>query len=96
MTPPFLVRTAPIFDRQIKKLVPKHPDLPAAYGDSLQILGADPYNRTRTHNIKKLQDVVQGSGQWRLRIGRWRFRYDIYGQVALLVACSLRREDTYR
>jgi len=29
-------------------------------------------------------------------MGRWRFRYDIIGQVVVLHYCGLRREDTYR
>ncbi|MBZ5625447.1 MAG: hypothetical protein LAQ69_43140 [Acidobacteriia bacterium] len=32
-------------------------------------------------------------GQYRLRLDRFRFRYDIAGRVVTLVACSLRRED---
>ena len=38
----------------------------------------------------------RGDGQYRLRLGRWRFRYDITGQEVVLHYCSLRREDTYR
>jgi hypothetical protein len=34
-------------------------------------------------------------GQYRLRLARFRFRYDIAGRVVTLVACNLRREDTY-
>lgn len=66
------------------------------YEKALVCLTADPYNRTRSHNIKKLIDVGKGSGQFRLRIGRWRFRYDIEGKAVYLKTCGLRREDTYR
>lgn len=34
-------------------------------------------------------------GQYRIRAGHFRFRYDIKGQFVYLKACSLRREDTY-
>jgi hypothetical protein len=95
MTPPFSVRTTPAFERVLKKLLPKHPELPQAFRETLTILETDPYNHTRAHNIKKLVNVDQGDGQWGLRMGRWRFRYDIYGSLVLLVDSSLRREDTY-
>ena len=54
-----------------------------------------PYNRTRQHHIKKLEGVAVGQGQYRLSLGRWRFRFDIVGQVVLLSYCGLRREDTH-
>ena len=95
MTPLFSVRTTSAFERWLKKLAAKQPDLPAAYKDALQILEVDPYNRTRTHPIKKLTAVPRGDVQYRLRIGRWRFRYDVYDDLVLLTDCSLRREDTY-
>ena len=34
--------------------------------------------------------------QWRLPLGRWRFRYGIYGREVVLHYCGLRREETYR
>jgi hypothetical protein len=59
-------------------------------------LEADPHNRSRSYAIKKLEGVRSGEGQYRLRIGRWRFRYDIVGQDVVLHYCGLRREETYR
>lgn len=56
---------------------------------------ADPYGRIHTHHITKLEDVRPGDGQYRLRLGRFRFRYDITGNVVQLISCGLRREDTY-
>jgi hypothetical protein len=61
----------------------------------VEILSADPYNRTRRSHIKKLEGIPSGEGQYRLSLGRWRFRFDIVGQVVLLSYCGLRREDTY-
>lgn len=80
--PSFVVRTTPHFDRLL--------------AEAIQILKRDPYNRSRTQHIKKLEDVPAGSGQYRLTLRRWRFRYDIYGQEVVLHYCGLRREDTYR
>ncbi len=92
---PFSVRTTSSFDREFRKLVKRHRDLIGHYGRAVTILGNDPYNRSREHDIKKLQDVPAGEGQFRLRLGRFRFRYDIAGRVVTLSGCSLRREDTY-
>ncbi len=66
------------------------------YERALVCLQTDPYNRTRVHNIKKLTGVEKDGGQFRLRIGRWRFRYDIQENIVYLKVCGLRREDTYR
>jgi hypothetical protein len=46
--------------------------------------------------IKKLVDVRPGYGQYRIRVGRFRFRYDFEGQIVYLKLCSLRSEGTYR
>jgi mRNA-degrading endonuclease RelE of RelBE toxin-antitoxin system len=59
------------------------------------ILEADPYNRSRSYDIKKLEGIPKGHGQYRIRAGRFRFRYDIEGEIVYVKACSLRREDTY-
>ena len=72
----FPVYTTPKFDRLLKGLAKHHSDLLEIYEKVLVILKVDPYNRSRVHNIKKLS-VGSGEGQYRLRIGRWRFRYDI-------------------
>ena len=96
MTPSFSVRTTPHFDRLLKALVKGHGDLIDRYAEAIDILKADPYNQGQRHQIKKLGGVRQGEGQYRLRLGRWRFRYDIYSREVVLHSCSLRREDTYR
>ena len=96
MTTSFTVETTTHFERLLNKLVPRHPELTGNYRAALTILESDPYNRQRQHNIKKLENVAAGDGQYRLRIGRWRFRYDISGQTVILKRVSLRREDTYR
>ena len=96
MTAPFAIRTSPCFDRLLKRLARGHPELPELFAEALGILRADPYNRSRAHAIRKLQGVPAGEGQYRLRLGRWRFRYDVAGLEVRLHYCGLRREDTYR
>jgi len=97
MTPPFTIRTVPQFDRLLRRLLERHPELPALYAQALDILRADSYNRRRQHQILKLTGVRPGEGgQYRLALRRFRFRYDIEGHEVVLYYCGLRREDTYR
>jgi mRNA-degrading endonuclease RelE of RelBE toxin-antitoxin system len=93
--PAYRVITTSHFDRLMKKLASKHPDLAGRFEEAIPILSADPYNKNRRHPIKKLEGVKAGEGQYRLRSGRFRFRYDIEGVEVVLLYCGLRREDTY-
>jgi mRNA-degrading endonuclease RelE of RelBE toxin-antitoxin system len=96
MTGTFVVRTTPHYERLARDLARTHTEFLARQKEAVQILGADPHNRSREHNILKLGGVRQGEGQYRIRLRRFRFRYDIYDRNVVLQACSLRREDTYR
>lgn len=96
MTPAFSVHTTPHYERLARKLLKSHPDFHALQARACGILQTDPYNRSRAYPIKKLEGIPQGEGQYRLSLGRWRFRYDIFGQEVWLFRCGLRREDTYR
>ena len=62
---------------------------------AVAILSTHPYNRSRSHHIRRLEGVPAGEGQYRLLLGRWRFRYDIAGRVVLMTSCGRCREDTY-
>jgi hypothetical protein len=96
MTPAhFLVRTSPHYERLARRLRKRQPKFDAAHQTAVEILGQDPTNRSGSHDIKKLTNVLRGEGQWRLALGRFRFRYDIYDQDVVLQYCGLRREDTY-
>lgn len=96
MAETFRVLATPCFMRLYRKLAEAHPDLPSIFQEALMILASDPYNRTRQYSIRKLVNVKEDDGQYRLRVARWRFRYDIDGQDVVLKYCGLRREDTYR
>lgn len=93
--PAYSVVTTAHFDRLMKKLAPKHAELVKRFKEAVAILSLDPYNKSRKHPIKKLEAVSAGEGQYRLRSGRFRFRYDIEGTEVALLYCGLRREDTY-
>lgn len=93
--PGFTVHPTSRYKRLSTKLQKGHRDFAATEKSAVTILSTDPFNRTRSHNIKKLEGVTSGEGQYRLSLGRWRFRFDILGQIVLLSYCGLRREDTY-
>jgi len=97
MTARFAVVTTRQFDRESGKLLRSHPDFDEHLAYAIEVLSGDPYNISRQHPIKKLTAVPAGDGQYRLRSGRFRFRYDVDSkqQVVYLKACSLRRENTY-
>lgn len=95
MPAPFLVRTSSHYERLARLLRKRQPKFDAAHQSAFEILGQDPTNRSGSHDIKKLTNVPRGEGQWRLALGRFRFRYDIYGKDVVLHYCGLRREDTY-
>jgi hypothetical protein len=97
MTSPFAVRTIPQFDRLLRRLDRQHPELADVYAEALTILRTDPYNRSQQYDILKLKGVSpREGGQYRLRLGRYRYRYDIESREVILYYCGLRREDTYR
>ena len=95
MTANFSVRSTTAFEKSVQKLLKQHPDLKSRLPRVLEILSSDPYNQAFDQPIRKLTAVKQGEGQYRIRLGRWRFRYDIYGNDVVLQYCGLRREDTY-
>jgi len=96
MTLSFRVLSTPHFERLFRKLSRRHPDLSEVFRNVLLLLQTDPLNRTGRHPIKKLAGVKPGEGQYRLRVGRWRIRFDIFGRDVVLHYCGLRREETYR
>ena len=91
----YRVQTTAHFDRLVKKLAPRHADLIERLEEGTKILSIDPSNKSHNYPIKKLQGVPADDGQYRLRSGRFRFRYDISGKEVVLHYCGLRREDTY-
>ena len=96
MTPRFPLRVSRRCQPLLDRLTAQQREFPQVYARAIEILEQDPANVSRQHNILKLRDTARGDGQWRLRLGRFRFRYDIYEREVLLLYCALRREDTYR
>jgi hypothetical protein len=96
VTPSFSAIATLLYDRLARRLLRQHAAFDEAEDRARGILQNDPYNRSRRHAIKKLEGIPQGEGQYRLSLGRWRFRYDISGRHVILHYCGLRREDTYQ
>lgn len=97
MTPAgFSVLATARFEREYRKIFGSHPDIALHYRRVVEILAHDPYNRSRRHPIKKMIGVQAGDGQYRIRFLRFRFIYDVSGQLVYLKYCRLRREDTYK
>ena len=62
---------------------------------ALELLESDPYNLARRANVRKLVNVPPGEGQFRLRPGDYRLRYDVMGDD-VVVHSMRRREESYR
>ena len=91
----FHVFTTPAFDRQARKAVRNKRELTGVIEEILIALRSDPHNVTGRHKIRKLSGVEPGEGQWRIRFGDYRARYDIAGREVVLH--SFRdRKDAYR
>jgi mRNA-degrading endonuclease RelE of RelBE toxin-antitoxin system len=88
----FRILSTAAFDRSFKRLAKKHSDIPGVLEELVAILEADPLNTSRRHNIKKLVDVEPGDGQWRIRSGVYRLRYDVIGTTVTLHSINHRRD----
>lgn len=92
MLQPFRTLSSPPFERDIRKLTKRNPDLLTRVGEAVAILRNDPYNATGRHDIKKLGGIKPGEGQYRIRIGDYRIRYDILGNDVVLYSFRHRKE----
>lgn len=88
MLQPFRIRSSPSFERDIRKLTKRNPNLLLKLEEAAAILRVDPYNSSRKHNIRKLNAVQPGEGQWRIRTGDYRIRYDVFGNDVVLYPVS--------
>jgi hypothetical protein len=60
MLQPFRTRSSPSFERDIRKLTKRNPNLLLKVEEAAAILSVDPYNTTRKYNITKLNAVRAG------------------------------------
>ncbi len=92
MAPSFRILTTPLFERDVRKVLRHDPKFVKALEKLFAALQEDPHNRTGRFDIKKLSGVKAGEGQWRIRSGNWRLRYDIFGTDVVLYALRNRKE----
>ena len=91
----YRVLTTSAFDRQARKAVRGKRQLVDTLETLISILSRDPHNRSGRYRIKKLAGVDPGEGQWRIRSGDYRVRFDIVDDEVVLH--SFRdRKDAYR
>ncbi|MBU2109834.1 type II toxin-antitoxin system RelE/ParE family toxin [Patescibacteria group bacterium] len=95
MSSGFRVFTTPAFDRELKKFFKKDKTIVAIFEIVAEILRNDPINKSKRYEIKKLIDVKQREGQWRIRQRNYRVRYDIFGNKVVLQSIRDRR-DSYK
>ena len=83
--------TAKHYERDVRSLTKKNKKLLTMIKDMLAVLRSDPHNGI---GVSKLTDVKQGEGQYRIRSGLYRIRYDIFDNEVLLHSFT-HRKDTY-
>jgi len=88
----FLVVTTKTFDRSLKRLAKQNSEIVDMFESLLRLLEHDPHNISRRLDIKKLTAVESGDGQWRIRSGVYRLRYDIDGNRVILHSINHRRQ----
>ena len=91
----FRVFSTPSFNREIKKIFKKNKRIKDFLEIVIEILQNDPFNKNKRNDIKKLTDIKQGEGQWRIRLGDYRFRYDIIKNDVILHLIG-NRKDIYK
>ena len=83
------------FKRDLRLLTQKNEALLEDTKHALSILETDPLNLSRQYQITKLKGLKAGQGQWRIRVGGYRIRYDVIGQDVLLHSFK-DRKDVYK
>lgn len=81
------------FEREVSRLRTRLPRVYDALLEAVGLLETDPFNLRGRANIRKLVDVPAGEGQFRLRLGDYRLRYDVVGDEVLLHSMRPRRES---
>jgi len=86
------LRSTPQFERDAKKMSRRSRFVAEQWREALKVLESDPYNTTGQYNIRKLKNVSAGQGQYRIRTGDYRLRYDIFADEVVLYAFAPRKD----
>jgi mRNA-degrading endonuclease RelE of RelBE toxin-antitoxin system len=93
MAPRYRIVASAGFERDVRGLRKHAPRVLDALIGAAGLLREDPFNLRGHANIRKLVDVRPGEGQFRLRLGVWRLRYDVVGADVVLHSMRHRRES---
>lgn len=93
MNPSFRILSTSAFERDARKRMREHRELAGIIQEMTAALQNDPYNIRKQYDIKKLAGVKPGQGQWRMRRGRYRLRYDVFGGNVVLHSFRHRKES---
>ncbi|MFQ6130896.1 MAG: type II toxin-antitoxin system RelE/ParE family toxin [Armatimonadota bacterium] len=80
----YRVVAGPAFEREVRRLRKRQPRVYESLLEAVELLESDPYNREGGANVRKLVNVPPGEGQFRLRLGDYRLRYDIAEDEVIL------------
>jgi len=80
----YRVIVLPGLEREVRRLRKRFPHIYASLLRAIELLEADPFNLEGRANIRKLVGVPAGEGQFRLRLGDYRLRYDVIGEEVVL------------
>jgi len=80
----YRVIVLPGLEREARQLRKRFPRVYANLLRAIELLETDPFNLEGRANIRKLVDVPAGEGQFRLRIGDYRLRYDVIADNVIL------------
>jgi mRNA-degrading endonuclease RelE of RelBE toxin-antitoxin system len=90
----FVVYTTSAFERTSKKVLKKDRKADKIIEEVIDTLEKDPYGENNS-KIKKLTDIKQNNGMWRIRFGDYRVRYDVIGKDVVLHSIK-NRKDSYK
>ncbi|KKS38280.1 MAG: hypothetical protein A3G49_02465 [Candidatus Sungbacteria bacterium RIFCSPLOWO2_12_FULL_41_11] len=88
----YIVLTTSLFDREAGKLAKFHRNITDVLSSVIFVLENDPFNNSRHYDIRKLESVKHGEGQFRIRLGQWRIRYDVEDDKVILYSFRDRKE----
>ena len=89
----YRVIVLPGFEREVRRLRTRFPRVYTNLLRAIELLETDPYNLEGQAHLRKLVDVPAGEGQFRLRLGDYRLRYDVVGDEVILHSMRPRRES---
>lgn len=94
---PFSILPSSHYQRDVRRYSKKNPSLVSLLRNAQAILSQDPTNSSGQYPIEKLTGVKPGEGQWRIRLGEYRMRYDVFSKANQVVLYSFRhRRDVYK